>query len=68
MVFVAPMIDVVPLTVGVIVTVNGGGCTELLKVISPVVLLVSRVTPQMGIAVVVTGVLGQQAGDDRADY
>jgi hypothetical protein len=56
-VFVAPMIDVVPLTVGVIVMVKGGGCIELLRVMSPVVLLESRVTPQTGIAVVVTSVL-----------
>lgn len=34
---------------------NGGGCTELVKYIGPPVVLAFSVTPQMAIAVVVTG-------------
>jgi hypothetical protein len=33
----APMTDVVPLIIGVIVILNGGGCTELVKTMSPVI-------------------------------
>lgn len=39
---------------GVTVTVNGGGCTELVKTMSPSVELLSSGTPQTGMAVVVT--------------
>lgn len=41
-------------THGVTETVNGGGCTELVRMIGPFVELLSSVTPQMSIAVVVT--------------
>lgn len=41
-------------TYGVTVTVKGGGCTELVRMIVPVVALESRVMAQTGMAVVVT--------------
>jgi hypothetical protein len=58
---VAPMIEVVPLSTGVTVMVNGGGCTELVKMIGtgPSVELelelLGRETPQTLMAVVVKG-------------
>lgn len=58
---VAPMIEVVPLMTGVTVTVKGGGCTELVKMMGtgpPVELelaLLGRETPQTSMAVVVKG-------------
>ena len=41
-------------TYGVTVTVKGGGCTELVRMIVPVVALESRVMAQTGMAEVVT--------------